>query len=349
MPRPHRCEFRGAIYLVTIKGYSGGSVFYKPLIFEQFPENPRRHAPDEECFENLLWETCEQYNALVHAYRIEPNGALIVIQTRGAPLHWVIHDVVMRFSMYLIEQARTPEEKKPFPRRYKAQVVQPTKLPYVVRYVQRREIDGHSRRRAINHPFSSSLIYGGRRPPPKCFVVDATREALENLGYLGPAAFLEFMARLDSPSIAHLLSLQVIGEPTFADFARSRCGEPQQLTSPDEILREVTRKLLHAEPDVACSSTHRGALARALVAWYAMRTGTAQVTTVSKWFGVTSSGLRYLIRQHRRKTPQYFSEPLSELFPMLSDNTVPPTRARAPRWPGTLGSRALSSRAKSVP
>jgi REP element-mobilizing transposase RayT len=322
MARPKRCEFQGAIHLVTLSGYSGGKVFYDPQVFTEFPDNPRGHAPDAEHFESLLWDTCDQYDARVHAYVVEPNAVVIAIQTHRAPLSWIVHDLLARYSMYVIHQNRIPEGEKPFPRRYKAQIVQPSKLPYAVRYVQRRERVADSRRRAINHPFSSHLIYCGRRPRPECFVVSAMREALENLGYPGPTAYFEFMARSDSPAIAHMLSLRIIGEGSFAESVRARCQIPPRVPSPDEILREVTGRLLHTEPSVACSSTHRGALARALVAWYAMRTGAAQIAAVGRWFGFTSSDLRYLIHQHRRKNPQYFSKSLRELFPALSSQTA---------------------------
>lgn len=318
MPRAKRCEFQGAIYLVTVTGYADGHVFYDPQIFKQFPDNPRAHAPDTESFQNLMWDVCEQYEARVHGYVIEPNVAQIVLQTLGAPLGWVVHDLVARYSRHLIEHNRTPQDIRPFPRRYKAQIVQPAKLPYVVRYVQRREIPADRRRRAINHPFTSSLIYCGRRPQPDCFIVSATREALGPLGYLGPTAYFEFMAGADSPSIAHLLSRRVIGERRFVDSLRERSRRPHRAPSPDEILREVTGTVLHTEPDIACTSTHLGALARALVAWYAMRTGTAQIGAVARWFDVTSSDLRYLIRTHRRKSPHYFCVPTPELFPAFN-------------------------------
>lgn len=318
MARPKRCEFQGAIHLVTLSGYTGGHVFYEPQVFKQFPHNPRSHAPDAEHFESLLWDTCEQYGARVHAYVIEANVALTVIQTDGAPLSWIVHDLLARFSKYLVEHNRISEREKPFPRRYKAQVVQPAKLPYVVRYVQRRDVGGHPRRRALNHPFSSHLIYCDRKARPECFVVSTMRKALEYLGYLGQTAYFEFMARSDSPAIAYMLSRHVIGEANFVESAGERCRKPPKLPSPDEILLAVTDSLLHTESDVACSSTHRGALARALVAWYAMRTGAAQIGTVGRWFRVTSSDLRYLIRRHRRDNPQYFSKSIPELFPLLS-------------------------------
>src|SRR6185312_1309331 len=114
MPRPKRCEFLGAIYLATVSGCPGGHVFYTPQIFTQFPENPRAHAPDAVVFENLLWEACEQYDARVHAYTMEPNIALIVIQTLGAPLGWIVHDLLARCSNYLIEPKRMPRGTKYF-------------------------------------------------------------------------------------------------------------------------------------------------------------------------------------------------------------------------------------------
>lgn len=318
MARPKRCGFQGAMHLVTVCGYSGGLVFYDPQIFTLFPENPRAHASDADCFENLLWDACEQYDARVHAYAIEPNTALIVIQTLGAPLGWVMHDLLARYSKYLTGQKQIPESTKNFPRRYRAQIVQPAKLPYVVRYVHRKDIIPDRRRRAVNYPFSSSLIYCGRRSRPECFVVSAMREALAPLGYLGPNAYLDFMAARDSPSIAYMLSQHIIGEKAFADSVPQRCRKRSRAPSPDEIVREVTSALLHTRPEVVSSSTHLGALARALVAWYAMRTGTAQISAVARWFDITSADLRYLIRTYRCKNPRYFAKSLPELFPALA-------------------------------
>jgi hypothetical protein len=316
--RHKRCEFQGAIHLVTLSGHPGGRVFYDPRIFRQFPDNPRAHAPDAEDFENMLWDTCEQYDARVHAYVIESNSALIVVEGSSAPLNWIIHDLLARYSKHLVERNRLPQGKRPFPQRYKAQIVQPAKLPYVVRYVQRREVASHPYRRAINHPFSSGLIYCGRRPRPACFVTNATREALEHLGYPGSAAYFEFMATSDSPAIADMLSRRIIGERYYAGDVLERCRKSLKVPSPDEILQEVTGTLLHTQPQVAGSTTHQGALARALVAWYAMRAGTAQIGAVAMWFDITSSNLRYLIRSHRKKHPQYFAKPLCDLFPALA-------------------------------
>lgn len=323
MSRLQRCEFQGAIYLVTLAGCGDENVFYDPRIFNLHLEKSRGHAPAANFFEKLLWDMCVQYGARVHAYVLEPNAALVIIQTLGAPLGWIMHDLLAQCSVYLRGQRRKPQSSKPFPGRYKAQIVQPAKLPYAVRYVQRRVIAGDRHRRAINHPFSSHLIYCGRRSQPDCFVVSATLSALAQLGYLGPNSYFEFMSATDSPSISHMLSLRVIGECSFVEAVRRRCKEPRRTPSPDDILREVTDTLLHMEPAIACSSSHRGALARALVAWYAMRTGAAQIGAVARWFGVTSSDLRYLIQRHRQRHPHYFSMPLSELFPTAD------TRARS--------------------
>lgn len=327
MSRPKRCEYQGAIHLVTVNGYSGGYVFYDPQIFTQFPENVRAHAPDADRFESLLWETCAQYDARIHAYVMEPNTALLAIQTLGAPLGWIAHDLLARYSKYLIEHNRKAGGNAVFPRRYKAQIVQPGKLPYVVRYVQRRVVATGQRRRAVNHPFSSSLIYCGRRSRPEHFVVTAMQEALAPLGYLGPRAYFEFMAAGDSPSIAHMLRRQVIGEKNFADSVPERCLKRPRAPSPDEIIREVTASVLHTGPDVASASTHLGALARALVAWYAMRTGTAQIGAVARWFDVTSANLRHLIHAHRQKNPQYFSKSPADLFPRLGEPDARPSPA----------------------
>jgi hypothetical protein len=333
MPRPKRYEFKGAIHLVTLTGHSGQNVFYDPTILEQFPQNPRAHAPDAAYFEGLLWDVCEQYDASIHAYIVESNASLIVVQTFGAPLAWLIHDLLARYSRRLHECRSTLRTERPFPRRYKAQIVQPTKLPYVVRHVQRRNVISVRPRRALNHPFSSNLIYCGRRPRPKYFVLNAMRDSLAPLGHIGPDAYFAFMATNDSPSIAHMLCQQVIGERSYADSLRALCRRHSEVPSPDDVLREVTVTLLHSAPELARSSTHVGALARALVAWYAMRTGIAQIGAVARWFGVTSSDLRYLIRRHRQINPQYFSKCLFELFPILAEGEARPRSHDAVQFP----------------
>ncbi|MGH8200519.1 MAG: hypothetical protein ACREVO_09190 [Steroidobacteraceae bacterium] len=298
-------------------GYRNGHVFYDPQIFKQFPENPRGHAPDAEYFEGLLWTACEQYDARIHAYVIESNVASIVIETLRAPLGWVVHDLLAQYSKHLVGVRRISQGSRPFPQRYQAQTVQPAMLPYAVRFVQRREIPAGRHRRAVNHPFSSNLIYCGRRARPQYFVVNAMQKALPLIGYFELKGYFEFMAADDTPSIAHMLSKNVIGESRFADSVQERCRQPARVPSPDEILLAVTGALLHRELEIVCTSTHIGALARALVAWYAMRTGTAQIGAVAGWFDITSSDLRYLIRVHRQKSPHQFLKPLADLFPAL--------------------------------
>jgi hypothetical protein len=317
MARQRRYEFPGALHLVTIRGPGPTPVFYDSSLFVRFPENPRAHAPYAIDFEDQLWAMCEQYDARVHAYIIEPNAALVIVQSGAAPLSWLMHDVLVRHARH--------RGTRLFPRRYRAQLVQPAKLPYVVRHVERRPTAG-TRRRPGNHPFSSSLIYCGRRPRPACFSVDTLHMALAALGHGGRTAYFEFMASPDSPSIAAQLAQSIIGDEAFRQAARAHHGPVPRTLPPEEILQTVSASILYTAPQIAYTSTHRGALARALVAWYAMRTGVARISAVAEWFGVTGSDLRTLIRRHRQREPHYFTLSSAELFPSL----VPAPPARLP-------------------
>ena len=89
-------------------------------------------------------------------------------------------------------------------------------------------------------------------------------------------------------------------------------------------MRMGTGTPLHADPGIACVSTHRGASARALVPWYATGTGTGRLGTIGKWLGITNSDLRRLIRRHRRRSPHYFSPATTELFPELTESARQP-------------------------
>jgi transposase-like protein len=55
---------------------------------------------------------------------------------------------------------------------------------------------------------------------------------------------------------------------------------------------------------------HQAVLARALVAWHALRTGSASVREVATWFGITAATLGRGIRHYRRASPALFEKDL---------------------------------------
>jgi hypothetical protein len=62
------------------------------------------------------------------------------------------------------------------------------------------------------------------------------------------------------------------------------------------------------------AETSIGALKRALVARYAVRSGAATLAEVARWFSVSPAAVRDGIDRYRRLLPHLFNRSLEELF-----------------------------------
>ncbi len=324
MSRAKRMEFPGAINLVQISGSAGGQVFFDRAALKGFPRNVRLRARHEQHFESLLWESCEQYRAVVHGYEVEPNDAMLVIETLGAPLSWIMHDLLGRYASYAIAEGRVLKGHQPFPYRYRVQIVEPRKLPYVVRQIHQRPLKAGLCIHRANYPFGSDAIYWGRRERPPCFVIEPTLEALARIGYVGLRGYIEFICQHGTPAIEELLLRKVIGEESFAIEVVELCKMSWPTWSKEELIGAVCAAL-EFPLNVIYSSTHMGAIARAVVAWCAMRTGTAKLSQVARWFGLTGSDLRYLIRQHQNTKAQFFQRAIEQLLTQSGELGQMPT------------------------
>jgi len=310
MPRRERLDFKEAIHYVVVRGAVEGEIFFAARDFMGFPQTPRQGAPQVLKFVHYLAETRDTCGALLHAYCVEPNRGTLVLTTAGAPLRAFMQRLSGRYARYLRSRGFAGG-REIFAARYDSKVIAPEYLPHAVRRVHRSPIDSGLCRQRVDYPFSSDRAYGGEEAFLPVNMVDV-RAALELRGYFGSRGYRNFMDQAETPYLANLLShgspldSRIVGDKVFVQKARHRAAHPPVLPSREELIEGVAR-LLNCSAAEIFASTHTGALGRALVAWYGVRSGAATVTEVAHWFSVTGATLGQAIRHQRHMRPGLFA------------------------------------------
>jgi hypothetical protein len=140
----------------------------------------------------------------------------------------------------------------------------------------------------------------------------ALRSELEVKGHHGLRGYREFMDQDETPYVANLLSQgspldsRIVGDKVFVQKARHMAAHPAASPTREELIASVAR-LLNKTPADIFSATRVGALGRSLVAWYGVRSGTATLTEVGRWFSVSGETLGQRIRHHREVRPDLFN------------------------------------------
>ena len=310
MPRLERVDFKDAIHYVAVRGAKKAQIFFDVGILQRFPQAPRQGAPHVLKFERYLAATRDECGALLHAYCVEPNRATLVLQMAGAPLHAFMRRLSGRYARYL-RAGGFAAGREIFAARYDSKVIAPEYLPHAVRRAHRGPIDSGLCKQRVDYPFSSDRAYSGESMPVPIDMGDLTA-ALELRGHFGSRGYRNFMDQAETPYMANLLShgspldSRIVGDKVFVQKARHRAAHPPALPSREELIAGVGR-LLNCTADAMFLPTHAGALARALVAWYGVRSGTATAAEIGRWFSVTGATLGQAIRHQRQMRPHLFA------------------------------------------
>jgi hypothetical protein len=310
LSRPHRLDHHGAIHLVHVRGKEGFNIFFEAGMLARASVERQRGEPHLVRFFSLLDECCSECGAQLFGYCVEPNDASMVLRTVGAPLEAVMQRLGGRYSRYLHLAEVLPKRVAAFAARYESKVVAPEYLPHAVRRVQAQPLRSGLVRRAIDYPFSSAPAYMGERAPVH-LETDALWRALERKGLSGLRGYRDFMEKAETPYVAKLfeqgspLDARVVGGSVFVVQARDAAGHRPAPVTRQQLLAGVAQ-LMGTEPEALLTADHQVVLARALVAWYALRSGTASVREVGSWFDVSAATLGKAIRHYRRVSPALF-------------------------------------------
>jgi hypothetical protein len=309
MPRNARLDFKNAIHCVSLQGERGSEIFFDFENMKRFPRALRHNAAHARHFETLLAAAGAECGALLHAYCVEPNSAILVIRVAGAPLQALMRRLSSRYSRYL-RAAGLAQSKGVFARRHDSMVIAPEYLAHAVRRAHRSPVASGLCKRPIDYAFSSDRVYAGERAPLPIAMVDV-KSALERKGYFGSRGYREFMDLDETPHVARLLTngsaldSRIVGDRVFVQRALYKAMHPALPPNKEDLIAGAARLLNKTSADIA-SATLVGALGRALVAWYALRSGAATLSEVGQWFAVTGGSLEQTIRRHRRLSPGLF-------------------------------------------
>jgi hypothetical protein len=324
LSRPHRLDFHGAIHLVQVRGSEGCNIYFDAAVLERASGERWRSVPHLLRFFTLLDGCCSECGAQLFGYCVEPNDASWVMRTLGAPLDACMQRLKGRYSRYLHSVEVLPIRVAAFASRYESKVVAPEYLPHAVRRVHARPLQAGLARRAIDYPFSSASAYVGERAPVH-LKTEVVWRALERKGFSGLRGYRDFMEKTETPYVAELfergspLDARVVGSSVFVAQAKDAAGHRLAPLTREQLLAGVAQ-LLGTESDVFFKKGHQAVLARALVAWHALRSGSASVREVGRWFGVSAATLGWAIRHYRQASPALF------------EKALPGTEAKDGKW-----------------
>jgi hypothetical protein len=302
MPRQERLDFKNAIHYVRVRGRDGLKLFFDARDLGRFPFATRHDAPNVHKFELILADVCAECGALLHGYCVEPNSAILVLRTAGAPLQALMRRLGGRYSISRRVTGLGRGEAV-YGARYDSKIVAPIYLAHAVRRAHRSPIVGGLCKRRMDYPFSSDRAYSGETAPLPVAMLDVKR-ALERRGHFGLQGYQKFMDQNETPYVANLLShgapldSRIAGDNVFVQSARYSAAHPGTPPNREQFIAGVAR-LLNKRPADIESATRVGALGRALVAWHAVRSGAATHSEVGRWFCVTGAALKRAIRHYR--------------------------------------------------
>ncbi len=312
MPRRKRLEFKDAIHYVVVRGAAGAEIFFNAHDLQRFPRVPRQFAPRVSKFEHLLVEIRDECGALLHAYCVEPNTSIVVLTAAGAPLRVFMQRLCGAYARYL-RRGGFAVGRPVVASRYDAKIIAPEYLPHAVRRAHRSPIDGGLCKQPVDYPFSSERAYRGEMALLPIDMANV-RSALELKGHFGSRGYRNFMNQAETPYVANLLShgspldSRIVGDKVFVQKARRRAADPPAPPDRQQLIANVASLLECTAADIF-TPTHTGTLGRALVAWYGVRSGTATLTEMGRWFSVTGASLGQAIRAQHLVRPDLFRLP----------------------------------------
>jgi hypothetical protein len=310
LSRLSRLDFHGAIHFVHVRGREGFSIFFDVKVLALVGAERWSAVPRVVRFLAYLDECCSECSAQLFGYSIEPNDCGFVVRTQGAPLEACMQRLGGRYSRYLHTENVVPSSTSPFAARYESKVLAPEYLPHAIRRLHARAMRAGLARRAIDYPFSSAAAYLGERRRVR-LELDAVWRSLERKGLFGLRGYREFMERAETPHVAELFDRgaptdeRVVGDRAFAVMARDAAGHPVAPPSQQQLIAGVA-EVLGVEAQELFRNSHEAVLGRALVAWFAVRFGSASLQEVGMWFSVSGATIGRGIRHYRRVEPKLF-------------------------------------------
>jgi putative transposase len=283
MARKPRLHVPGGLYHVILRGNARQAIFLSPQ--------------DRHYFYDLMAEGVARFGYRVHAFCLMTNHLHLALQSGEQSLSTGMQNLAFRYTRYL--NARLKRVGHLFQGRFKAYLVDRDRYGLaLVRYIHLNPV----RARLVKHPsvyaYSSHRAYLGREILPWLTTEWILGQFASRINIARPryAGFID-QGKAEGHNAAFYggkADSRVVGEEDFVRTILKPNPDRRRTPQVREIITYVCRLHRLGEKQVlATSRARRPAAARALVAWLALKTNAASLTTLARTFGRDISTLSH--------------------------------------------------------
>jgi putative transposase len=296
MSRPLRIHVPGGTYYIVQQGGAGRAIF-------SYPE-------DYALIEQLVAAALRRNRSTAYAYCWTPDAIHLVVRAGEAPIGRMMQGLTSRYARQI--HRRDGESGHFFRTRYQASLVDADAyLLKLIHYVHHIPVLTGLALRPEEYGYTSHRTYLGLADKPWV----NTRAALSGveLEQDSKVAYAELMAHGPIDDDVDLLrhggksTSRIIGGPEFLAGLPRQARKYRSKVSLEQIIHAVTQALDVDRQHVMSSSRRRDlALARALIAWFAIERRVATLTEAARRLNRDPSTLSVAISRYSVSRPDLF-------------------------------------------
>jgi putative transposase len=304
MGRARRIHVRDGIYYVRLQANVGHGLV--------------RDAEDAAKLSHYAAKAADLCDVLIHAFSWRQTRADLLMQVADLPLGYAVQLISGPFAQYA--QVRRGHSGPLF-RRYRAALVaSDIQLLQIVRYIHQLPVREKAAQTPREYPHHSHHDYAGTRQFFPWLKTSYVRELLARRIGRGRETYARWMAEPVSEKLAQLFERTEGRLPTNTERApqASEISSARKVALSVEDLQSIIEVVARAlkvtsEQILSPSRASAATLARALIAWHALRAGKGTLTDIGRCLERDSSVLNRAIESHKAQRPDLFMKSLREL------------------------------------
>jgi putative transposase len=298
MARKPRLHVPGGLYHVILRGNARQDIFFVP--------------DDRNCLYELLAQGVARFGYRVHAFCLMTNHLHLALQAGDQPLSAGMQNLAFRYTRYL--NGRLKRGGHLFEGRFKAFLVDQDSYGLaLVRYIHLNPVRARMVQQPAAYPYSSHRAYLGREALPWLTTDWVLGQFASRIG-VARTRFARFIheGKAEGHNEAFYggqADSRIVGEEDFVKTIVKPEPKQRRALPVKELLSHICRHYRLTEKELhAVGRARLPAEARALVAWLALKTRAASLTTLAKTFGRDISTLSHALsrlEERSRKSPAF--------------------------------------------
>jgi REP element-mobilizing transposase RayT len=289
MTRRLRLHVPGGFYHVTLRGNHRQPIFFRD--------------EDHGLLDRLVADSLQRYNARLHAYCWMPNHLHLLVQVSDTPLGRLQLRIASAYARTV--QLRLQTTGHLFERRHHAVLVDADSyLLTLVRYIHLNPVRAGIVTSAADYPWSSHLVYLGRRSAP-WITTDFVLRQFATQRDTAVSRYAEFVGldgrdRWGEGSLSpHANAPDILGDDAFVSRVLGEDAATRIVTTLDELVRECCARFeTTLEVLASPSRAPRHCEARAWLGHAAFSRRAATISAVARLLRRSEAALRHAMRTY---------------------------------------------------